>query len=428
MPPDEPTLDELMAALGVAVPVRHAVGAIVRGPATEVQRSALEPSLGGGDLLAVAPTGSGKSLVFAVALVHRLAGAPSLPGRPRALVLAPTRELADQNSEVIASLGAGAGMKVDCFVGGASAGRDRRTAVPPLDVVVGTPGRILDLIRSGILDTADVDTVVLDEADHLVSASFAEQTGAILDRCPGSSILAVTATADRECVAILLSRRPGLQVIRTTGPAPAAAEGRPPGPTGPPTALVLVVSDDPVADAAQLSDRCRRALFFVGRRDLVAPLRQAVAARGVRVTGVDGTASPTRRAKAFSELAQGAVNVLVTTDLSGRGLDLEDLGHVVHVGLPHSADDLVHRSGRTGRGSRTAGVVLAVVYPHEEERLREQAAAGHFAVVEADPRDADSQIGPVVTGAPRRPRRTAPADDSRRPGVSRRHRPKRRRL
>ncbi|MBB1029793.1 DEAD/DEAH box helicase, partial [Dietzia sp. SLG310A2-38A2] len=161
-------LGRLLAALGVAVPVRHAVSTVVDGPASAIQTVALEDAVADRDLLAVAPTGSGKTLVFAIAVAHRLAGAPSLPLRPRAVVVAPTRELAVQNAEVLAEVGAGAGLRVATFVGGQPLSKDRRTLVAPVDIAVGTPGRLTDLIRTGALSTADVQVLVLDEADHLL--------------------------------------------------------------------------------------------------------------------------------------------------------------------------------------------------------------------------------------------------------------------
>lgn len=438
------SLDALLASLGVDVPVRHAVSSVVRGTPTPVQSAALPAAVGGDDLLAVAPTGSGKSLLFAVALAHRLSGAPSRPGSPRALVFAPTRELAEQDAEVLATVAAGAGLRVACFVGGGPVARDRRAAVAPLDVVVATPGRLLDLLRAGVLAAGEVSTVVLDEADQLLAGSFATQTTAVLDACRAPGLLAVTATADEACESALRARWPALLVHRV-GSAPPSG-GTPAGPSaadspadapsaGPPGRVVLVTADDPVTAAAELAVRCTRALFFVGRRDLVSGLRDAVAARGVPVAGVDGSASPTRRREAFDALASGSVRVLVSTDLSGRGLDLDRIGHVVHVGVPHSADDLVHRSGRTGRGRAAAGVVVAVVTPGDAGRLSALAGGAGLEVVDlavtgtgtGGGSAADALIGPVVTVPARPRRRPAPADRTRRPATSRPHRPKRKR-
>ncbi|WP_231750552.1 MULTISPECIES: DEAD/DEAH box helicase [unclassified Dietzia] len=411
----------------MSVPLRHAVSTLVDGAASAIQAVALEDAVAGRDLLAVAPTGSGKTLVFAVAVAHRLAGAPSLPGRPRAVVVAPTRELAVQNAEVLAEVGAGAGLRVATFVGGQPLSKDRRTLVAPVDIAVGTPGRLTDLIRTGAISTSDVRVLVLDEADHLLGQSFGEQTAVLLADCDDATLLSTTATADPGVEDALRRRRPGLCIHRVDSPTHPS-----PGPVaaaGAPRRLIVVSAPDPDSYAVDLAARCRRALFFVTRRDAVEQLRASIAATGVPAAGVAGSASPTRRAGAFADLASGNVRVLVSTDLAGRGLDLDRIGHVIHVGPPHSVEDLVHRSGRTGRGDDTAGVVAAVVRPSEVARISALAREVGMIVEVVDPTgpraDAllDDLFGPEIT-PPRRRREPAPPARSRRPARSRVHRPK----
>lgn len=446
-------LGRLLDELGVAVPVRHAVTALVPGTPTPIQAAALADAVGGVNLLAVAPTGSGKTLVFAVAVAHRLAGAASLAGRPRALVVAPTRELAEQNAEVLAEVCAGAGVKVATFVGGQPVKRDRRTLIAPVDVAVGTPGRLADLVRASALSLTGVTLVVLDEADQLLGPSFAEQTRSLLSGCREAGLLATTATADADTEALLRRDRPGLRVHRVehtplpsstpagdataSATAIAGATTRDPGTTsGAPRRLVVLSSPDPDEVAVDLAARCARGLFFVPRRDAVEPLRASIAVTGVSAAGVAGSASPTRRAAAFADLASGAVRVLVSTDLAGRGLDIDGIGHVVHVGPPHSIDDLVHRSGRTGRGDTHAGVVTAVLLPADVESVADQARSVGMAVEIVDTSRAgveqliDGLFGPRLVVPPVR-RTPAPSERSRRPAQPRRptqsrvHRPKR---
>lgn len=431
-------LDRLLEELGVAVPIRHTVTALVPGTPTAIQAAALEDAVGGENLLAVAPTGSGKTLVFAVAVAHRLAGSPSRTGRPRALVVAPTRELAEQNAEVLADVGAGAGLKVATFVGGQPLKRDRRAFIAPVDVAVGTPGRLADLLRATALSLEDVDLVVLDEADHLLGPSFLEQTEALLAKCADAALVATTATADDDIEALLSRKRPGLRVHRVEH-SPLASSASTQVDTaepGAPRRLVVLSSPDPDALAVRLAARCGRGLFFVPRRDAVEPLRTAISGSGVSAAGVAGSASPTRRSAAFADLASGAVRVLVSTDLAGRGLDIDGIGHVVHVGPPHSMDDLVHRSGRTGRGDARAGIVAAVLRPSEVARVADQARTVGMTVeiVDASGPGAeqilDELFGPEIP-LPRVRRAPAPPDRSRRPSQprhpaqSRVHRPKR---
>lgn len=425
----------------MSVPVRHAVSGIVSGPASPVQAAALGDAIAGRDVLAVAPTGSGKTLVFAVGVVHRIAGAPSIPGRPRALVVSPTRELAVQSDEVIATVGAAEGLRTACFVGGGPIARDKRALIPPVDIAVGTPGRLVDLVRSRALRMDDVSVIVLDEVDHLMGNSFREQTEALLDQCPDARLMSVTATADSEVEDALRRRRPGLQIHRVattpdgtppdgTPPPSHSAETTDPAVTGSPRHLVVLTTTDPEGCATALAARCRRALFFVPRRDAVEPLRAAIDDTGVTVTGISGSASPTRRSGAFGALASGAVRILVTTDLAGRGLDLDDIGHIVHLGPPHSVHDLVHRSGRTGRGAGSAGIVAAVVQPYDLDRVIDQARAAGMTVetIDADATTSTATLGEVF-GAPidlpRQRRAPAPRSTTRRPATSRVHRPKR---
>lgn len=410
------------------VPIRHAVSTVISGPASAVQAASLGDAVAGRDLLAVAPTGSGKTLVFAIAVTHRLARSASVPGRPRAVVIAPTRELAVQNAEVLAEVGAGAGLRVATFVGGQPIARDRRSLVAPVDVVVGTPGRLADLIRTRALSLPDVRVLVLDEADHLLGPSFGEQTAVLLDGCGDATLLSTTATADVDVETELRRRRPGLRVHRVDTPLHAAPDPAAVA-AGAPRRLVVVSAPDPEGYAVALAARCRRGLFFVTRRDAVEPLRSAIAATGVTAAGVAGSASPTRRAGAFADLASGTVRVLVSTDLAGRGLDLDGIGHVIHVGPPHSIQDLVHRSGRTGRGDTAAGIVVAVVRPSEVARISAQAREVGMTVDLLDPTDrragdlADTLVGPEIA-VPRRRRESAPPARSRRPAASRVHRPK----
>lgn len=162
------------------------------------------------------------------------------------------------------------------------------------------------------------------------------------------------------------------------------------------------------------------------------PLRAAIIATGVSASGVSGSASPTQRSTAFGELAAGTVRVLVTTDLAGRGLDLENIGHIIHVGPPHSLQDLVHRSGRTGRGDTAAGTVAAVVRPADAARMVEQAHKVGMTVeqVNADANASKARLD-MLFGAqivvPRQRRQPAPRDATRRPSHSRVHRPKKKR-
>lgn len=362
------------------MPVRHAVRAIADGRATEAQRLGIPAVVAHDHLALVAPTGSGKTLVAAVAACIELAVGASAPRRPRVLVLCPTRELADQVSGVLAEVLQGVGARTVSLTGSPAARKDTYALARPVDCLVATPGRMLDLIRRSTISLDDVGQLVLDEADMLLGPSFHTQTLSILEavttpRGRATRVLAMTATASPEdSGALQAAFGATFHDIRvavdpsTTSPAHGSAAA------GPPASLELLPARSEKAVRSALIELCssaRSAMVFVPRRADVADLVAALEDRGVAVGGFTGRSATSVRTSAMDSLRSGKVSVLVSTDVTARGIDVANLAMVVHVGLPHSAEDLTHRSGRTGRGHRPPGLVVAVIDPEEEERLRE---------------------------------------------------------
>lgn len=367
----------------MAVPVRHAVRTIAAGKATEAQRLGI-PALIAHDHLALdAPTGSGKTLVAAVAACIALASGASAPRRPRVLVLCPTRELADQVSGVLAEVLEGVGSRTVSLTGSPSARKDTYLLARPVDCLVATPGRMLDLIRRRTIALDDVGQLILDEADMLLGRSFHTQTASILDavmrprtHAPRSPrVLAMTATASPEYseqLATAFGTR--FHDVRVPAHTVAATMADDSTASGPPASIeVLPARTEQAIQSAvvELCSSARSVMVFVPRRADVADLVTALEARGLAVGGFTGRSATSVRAAAMDSLRSGAVSVLVSTDVTSRGIDVANLAMVVHVGLPHSAEELTHRSGRTGRGHRPPGLVVAVVAPEEESRLRD---------------------------------------------------------
>ena len=374
----------MLADSGAAVPVRHAVRTIAAGPATEAQRLGI-PALVAHDHLALAaPTGSGKTLVSAVASCIQLATGASAPRRPRVLVLCPTRELAEQVSGVLADVLQGVGARTVSLTGSPAPRKDTYLLARPVDCLVATPGRMLELIRRSTISLDDVGQLVLDEADMLLGPSFHTQTTSILDAIPSPrgaapKVLAMTATATAEYSDLLADAfGTSFHDIRVLSSSPAPADAAPADHTqaasGPPTSIELLPVRSEEAMRSALITLCmsaRSAMVFVPRRADVAALVAALEDRSIAVRGFTGRSATSVRTAAMDSLRSGEVSVLVSTDVTARGIDVANLAMVVHVGLPHSAEDLTHRSGRTGRGHRPPGLVVAVLAPEEEPRLRE---------------------------------------------------------
>lgn len=373
----------------MAVPVRHAVRTIADGRATEAQRLGIPALVAHDHLALVAPTGSGKTLVAAVAACIELAAGSSAPRRPRVLVLCPTRELADQVSGVMAGVIEGVGARTVCLTGSPAGRKDTYALARPVDCLVATPGRMLDLIRRSTITLDDVGQLVLDEADMLLGPSFHTQTASILEavtspRGRAPRVLAMTATASPEDSQNLAEAFgvPFHDIRVAIDPSPASpAHG--PAAAGPPASIELLpaLSEQAIRSALiELCSSARTAIVFVPRRGDVADLIAALKARGVSVSGFTGRSATSVRTAAMDSLRSGEVSVLVSTDVTARGIDVANLAMVVHVGLPHSAEDLTHRSGRTGRGHQPPGLVVAVIDPEEEARLREFADAAGLQV------------------------------------------------
>lgn len=358
-----PLLDDLLADGGFPAPVRHAVATLAPGEATSTQARAIPELSGHPHLVLAAPTGSGKTLVAAAAVASALGGGASAPGRPRALVLCPTRELTDQVAGVLSSVLEGIGARTLSFTGAPSPRRDMLALARPVDCLVATPGRVLELLRSRRIALSDVIHLVLDEADMLLGPRFEGQTQAIVESMgrarEGLSVLAMTATATPETLgafAARFARAPHL--VACDGEGPSLPGG------GAPRRIDLVVANGERETSEAIAELCAASpssMVFVPRREDVAGTLDGLRDRGVAAEGFTGRSAPSTRAAAMDALRGGHTSALVSTDVTGRGIDIADLALVVHVGVPHAAEDITHRSGRTGRGTSAAGLVVALV-------------------------------------------------------------------
>ncbi|MDR1808676.1 MAG: DEAD/DEAH box helicase [Propionibacteriaceae bacterium] len=351
-------LAETVAALGYAAP-------------TAIQAEAIPALLAGRDLIGVAQTGTGKTAAFGLPLLARLDPADR---RVQALVLAPTRELALQDEASLAGFAAGLpGVTTLAVYGGAAYFPQKKALQRGVQVVVGTPGRILDHLDRGALDLSAVGCLVLDEGDEMLRMGFAEDVDRILDATPPDRQVALFSatlpTAIRRTAERHLHDPVEVAVTRPSSTVAAIDQRYAVVPRGcKVTALqrVLAVTD---ADAALVFVRTKAAADEVG----AALAARAVAPGGAggsrgAVAVISGDVPQVEREKIVARLRSGQIGVLVATDVAARGLDVDRVGLVVNFDLPDDAESYVHRVGRTGRAGRT-GHALSFVGPAERAKL-----------------------------------------------------------
>ncbi len=389
-----------------------------------IQARTLPDALAGRDLLGRAETGSGKTLAFGLPMLARL----STPGRgsraagsPAGLVLVPTRELAGQVTEVLAPLGQPLGVRVLAVYGGASIGRQVAALRRGVDLLVATPGRLLDLVRQGECSLGSVEVTAIDEADHMADLGFLPDVSRILDLTrPDAQRLLFSATLDRGVDRLARAYLTDPVAIAV---APAAA------PVATMDHLAFAVrAEDKLAVTTEIAARPARTLLFVRTKHGADRLAKQLARGGVPAAALHGNLAQGARQRALDAFAAGRSRVLVATDVAARGIHVDDVDLVVHFDPPTDHKDYLHRSGRTARaGAR--GTVLSLLLPeqvreagrmHQRAGLTVAATAvmpGHAAVV------ALARSGePVVAREATAPE--APARATRRPG---RGRPSRRR-
>ena len=324
---------------------------------TPIQQTALPPALAGEDLLATAPTGSGKTAAFALPLLQRLLSTPMPQRRTRALVLVPTRELAAQVGEVLRALALplNARLRVAVLFGGVSINPQLMGLRGGADVVVATPGRLLDVVRHNALRLDAVQTLVLDEADRLLDLGFAAELDEVLALLPAQrQTLMFSATFDdriRSLAERLLQTPHRIDLPALGADAPPVMQR-----------AIAVDATRRTALLRHLLDALQpdRALVFVASQHAADRVAAKLNRQDRYATPFHGGLSQGARQEVLAEFRQKRWDVVVTTDLAARGLDIEDMPLVVNYDLPRSADDHVHRIGRTGRAGRSGQAISFV--------------------------------------------------------------------
>jgi len=351
---------------------------------TPIQEQAIPHVLEGKDLLGSAQTGTGKTAAFALPILHRLAaGGRPVRGRRavRCLVLAPTRELAIQVGESFTGYGRYTGMRAAVVYGGVSQKPQEQALRKGADILVATPGRLLDLMGQGIVRLSDVEIFVLDEADRMLDMGFILDIRRIIEKLPEHrQTLMFSATMPPEIVR--LSETILRNAVRVSvAPASAPAED-----------VVHRLYYVEKASKAELlktllaDDEIRNALVFTRTRHGADRVERILGRAGIRVEAIHGDKSQGARERALAAFKKGTVRVLVATDIAARGLDIADLSHVVNYDIPNEPEAYVHRIGRTGRAG-ASGVAISFCAFDERPLVAEieRLMSKHLTVVEGHP-------------------------------------------
>ena len=348
--------------LGLEPRLLQAVANMGYTEATPIQVECIPLVLAGRDIVGCAQTGTGKTAAFVLPLMQLI---PARPGGPRALIVTPTRELALQIEEVAKAVGRSTRHRTAAVYGGVGYEPQRRAISRGADVVVATPGRLLDIINQGHVDLSHVEILVLDEADRMLDQGFWPDVRRIVGRLP----------ADRQTLLFSATMSPQvLNVIGDTLKNPAHVDVSPAH--RPIEAIEQALY--PVA-GTQKNDllvriiqehRLERVLVFTRTKHRADRVARTLDRAGVRSEAIHGNRSQSQRVKALDEFKRGRCRVLVATDIVARGIDVDGISHVINFDIPNSPEDYVHRIGRTARAGRS-GIAFTLLAPEEHETLRD---------------------------------------------------------
>lgn len=329
---------------------------------TSIQSLVLPEAMAGKDILASAPTGTGKTAAFVLPCAQHLLDYPrTKPGFPRVLVLAPTRELATQifqQAELLTQL---TDIKIGLITGGVNYGSHKEILTQTTDMLIATPGRLLDYIENEQFDARDIEILVLDEADRMLDMGFSET----INRVAGEARW-------RKQTLLLSATLAGAGIIRFSKDLlnePVFLESDPSRKEKAKTHQWIHLADSKEHKIQLLcnilkQDDVKRAVIFANKRETVQSLAGILQSEDLRNAWLEGEMAQDKRNNAVSRVKDGKVNILVATDVAARGLDIDDITHVINFDMPRKADIYVHRIGRTGRAGKK-GTAISLVEAHE---------------------------------------------------------------
>jgi ATP-dependent RNA helicase RhlE len=335
---------------------------------TPIQAEAIPHIMNGRDVLGSAQTGTGKTAAFALPILHRLSTAAidktrRGPRKARAIVLSPTRELAVQIAESFACYGRGTALDYVCIYGGVSQRPQEKALHRGVDVIIATPGRLMDLMEQGLVDLSAIEVLVLDEADRMLDMGFIQPIRQIAAQTPAATrqTLLFSATMPKAIVQLAhsLLRDPVKIAVNPVSSAVPLIE----------QALYMVGRGDKQALLQHLlldpASNMTKALVFTRTKHGADRVARKLHHAGIRAETIHGDKPQNARRRALALFTSGAAPVLVATDVAARGLDVDDISHVINFDLPVEAEAYVHRIGRTGRAGATG---IAISFCDNEER------------------------------------------------------------
>jgi ATP-dependent RNA helicase RhlE len=328
---------------------------------TPIQEQAIPVILTGRDLIGCAATGTGKTAAFLLPVLQRILTMPR-PG-VRALVIAPTRELALQIESGVQELSPSRTVRSVTLMGGMSMDRQLKALRTPPAVVIATPGRLLDHIERGSLDLSKVETLILDEADRMLDMGFWPDVRRVIARLPAERqtlLFSATFSSAIEQVARSTMRNPGLIEVSPRGRAASTVEQK----------AYAVASESKTALLLHLLEQesHSRVLVFTRTRRNAERLSHILSARGHKVNRIHADRSQAQRQGALLGFKEGLHRILVATDIASRGIDVDSISHVINYDVPEAPEDYIHRIGRTGRAGKT-GQAITLVSPVDELSL-----------------------------------------------------------
>lgn len=352
--------------LGLSPTTLAAVAETGYTTATPIQEQAIPVALAGRDVLGIAQTGTGKTAAFTLPLVERLASGRARARMPRAIVLAPTRELADQVAESFGKYAKGTKLNWVLLIGGVSMGDQVAALNKGVDVLIATPGRLLDLFERGKMLLTGVEIMVVDEADRMLDMGFIPDIERIFKLTPPRrQTLFFSATMPPEITRLTTAFLKDPTRIEVSRPAQTADTIT--------QYLVRIPTSDPKAKRTALRALIERAdvkngIVFCNRKSEVDIVAKSLQKHGIDAAPIHGDLDQSYRMKTLAAFRAGELKILVASDVAARGLDIPDVSHVFNYDVAHHADDYVHRIGRTGRAGRT-GEAFMIVTPADDKSL-----------------------------------------------------------
>jgi ATP-dependent RNA helicase RhlE len=330
--------------------------------ATPIQEAAIPAALRGRDIIGTAQTGTGKTAAFVLPILNKLLDGPR--GMPRALIVTPTRELAEQIHQVIRALAIGTKLKSTTLYGGVTANRQIKALREGVDILVATPGRLLDLVQQRYAKLERIEILVIDEADRMFDMGFLPDVKRIIRAVPTqrqTMLFSATFPSEVELLASQSLTNPQKISMGISRPVHTVTHALYPVPSHLKSALLTRLLKQISSDSVLVFTRTKH------RADKVA---RQIAHAGFRVTSLHGNRTQGQREQALHGFKTGHFPIMVATDIAARGLDIESITHVINYDMPDTADAYIHRIGRTGRAQRT-GDAFTLVTEEDRDMVRQ---------------------------------------------------------